>query len=130
MAQTLLFLNENTTPGVVCGEDFDAGAAVAIKPADGLLYKAGGAASTAGLVPCLGFAETAGVEGQSVSVKTQGIMNWITNTLTEGAEVHLGETLGTIQVAAPVGALKRVQVLGVALDTARFLIQIHEYSTL
>ena len=130
MAQTLLFLNEDTSFSAVCGEDFDAGAAVAIDPDDGELYKAGGAAGANGLVPCMGFAEVAGVEGKSITVKTQGIMNWITNTLTEGAEVHLGETLGTIQVAAPVGALKRVQVLGGALDPARFLIQIHEYSTL
>jgi hypothetical protein len=130
MAQTLLFLNEDTTFGAVCGEAFDTGAAVGIKSADGLLYKAGAAASTAGLVPCLGFAETVGEIGKSVAVKTQGIMEWITATLTEGAYVYLGETLGTIQVAAPSGGGKRVQILGVAIDTSRFVIQIEPYTTL
>jgi hypothetical protein len=125
MAQLLRLVNEKTSFSAIAAETFEMGAAVAVK-SDGLLYKA--CAGTSNVVPCMGFAETAGVVDKSAVVKNAGFMKFLDGGLVKGGYVYLGETAGTVQTHAPPYTDMAIQIVGVAVDTERFLIALDEWT--
>lgn len=82
------------------------------------------------VVPCIGFAPFAAASGEAVTVVREGKITGASG-LTPGTPVYLGETAGAVQDAAPVGAGKVVQIVGVALSATEFMLDIAPtYTTL
>ena len=90
------------------------------------------AAVSGQVVPATGFAPYAAASGEAVMIVT-GKGHKVTGAsgLTAGLPVHLGETAGQVQTAAPVGGGKVVQIVGKAISTTEWLTDFSsEYETL
>lgn len=100
------------------GENISAGDLVAIKDADGEVYKA--KADDATLRPAIGIAETTVVDDEYVEIKQLGR---VTNEsgLSEGKPVYLSETAGDV-TQTPKG--EYAQVVGVAITTTDYILNI------
>ena len=81
------------------------------------------AAVAAQVVPCTGFLPYPVNSGDACTLVREGKVVGASG-LTPGDPVYLGETAGAVQAAAPVGAGKVVQVVGVALSTTEFMLDI------
>lgn len=110
--------------------DMDSEGLATIAIAAGLMVNNDGGAVTGALaavsgqdIPCTGFSPFAVAAGEAVTQVREGVVKGASG-LTAGLPVHLGETIGTVQTAAPVGGGKVVQIVGLALSTTSFAIQI------
>jgi len=82
------------------------------------------------VVPCIGFAPYAAASGEAVTVVREGKITGASG-LTPGSPVYLGETAGAVQGSAPAGTGKVVQIVGIALSSTTFMLDIAPtYTTL
>jgi len=98
---------------LTAGEDLTAGQMVAVKDADGKVYKAD--ADDADVRPCIGAAETTVSSGDAVSIVFSGWRN-DGSSLKEGDLIYLSTTAGSTTQTGGSGK----QVVGVAFSTTEW----------
>lgn len=106
--------------GGTAGEALTTGDVVAIKAADGLVYKAD--ADEATLRPAVGIVGLGGASGGRVEIIVQGRVSGFSD-LTKGAMAYLSGTAGALTQSAPAWA----QPVGVALSATELYVNFSNY---
>lgn len=75
------------------------------------------------VAPCVGFAPYAAASGEAVTVVREGKITGASG-LTANNPVYLGETAGSVKGSAPTGTGNVVQVVGMALSSTTFMLDI------
>ena len=122
------YINQDAGYPVEAAETIVVVAAVSLHT-DGLAYNANAATGAAQDYPCVGFAETGVVDGETLEVKTEGTVRYAAGGLTEGAWIYLGETDGAITQTAPTDVGDVVQVVGFAISEYNWKISLHPETT-
>ncbi len=100
---------------------------VSIHAADGLAYKANAGVGADQDGPAIGVSETIKAIGEVLEVKREGKVAGAVG-LTPGAWVYLATTDGGITQTAPSVAGDYLQVVGVAISSTEWLLQIESHS--
>lgn len=117
------FINEDTGFPIEAQETIVVMAAVALHT-DGLAYNANAATGADQDYPCVGFTETAAVDGDMVQIKTQGTAYYAAGGLVEGDPIYLDETDGAITQTAPTDSGDVVQQVGFAITEYNWKIEL------
>ena len=100
---------------------------ISIHAADGLAYKANAGVGADQDGPAIGVSETIKAVGEILEVKREGKVAGATG-LTPGAWVYLATTDGAITQTAPAVTGDLVQVVGIAVSSTEWLLQIESNS--
>ena len=100
---------------------------ISIHAADGLAYKANAGVGADQDGPAIGVSETIKAIGMILEVKREGKIGGATG-LIRGALIYLATTDGAITQTAPAITGDYVQVVGVAISTTEWLLQIESHS--
>jgi len=112
---------------VTAGEAITRGMLVSIHDADGLAYMANAGTGAGQDIPAIGIAETTLAAGEVAEIKRVGKMAGEAG-LQEGDWCYLSTTDGLITQTAPAVTGDAVQVVGVAVSTTEWMIQIESHS--